>query len=279
MKTLSAGLEAHYAQEVTTLAYLWKITREDGQIFGFTSHDLPVVYDGVTYEASSGFMPSAVSTSGGLAVDDVELEGMLVSDAITEADLTAGLWDRAEVWLYQVNYNDLTMGANVLRRGWLGETTMGTNRFTVELRGMNQRLAQAVGDNFSPVCRATFGSPKCGKDLNSYKVTGTITAVPSNRVFVDAARTEADGYFDLGYVTFTSGNNTGVSREIKTYAADTITCEFAFPFLVEVGDAYEMFKGCDKKLATCRDTYNNVVNFRGEPYIPTADSLVQGPNK
>lgn len=277
MKTLNVPFLSHLSQEVTTLAYLWKVVREDGAVYGFTSHDKPIEHDGITYEASAGFVPTTVDTGNGLAVDDVELEGAISSDAITQEDLLAGLWDRAEVTLYQVNYQDPSMGVNLLRRGWLGEVNAGTNNFVVELRGMNQRLAQQIGKSYSPICRANFCDNQCKLDLEDFQVTGSVTSVTDMRVFADSARTEADGYFNNGYITFTSGANNGLSREVKDYASNEITCELAFPFQIQAGDAYEMFRGCDKTLATCRDVYNNVVNFRGEPYIPNTDKQIEGP--
>lgn len=276
--SVTVPMAAHLAQEVTTLAYLWKVTRNDGQVFGFTNHDTPIALDGVTYEATSGFTPTAVSTTSGLSVDDVELEGVLSSEAITQADILAGLWDRAEVWLYQVNYRNLADGAIVLRRGWTGEIRAGKNSFVTELRGVNQRLNQQIGQSYSPTCRANFGDPRCGKDLADFKVTGSVTAVTDRRIFSDASRTEADGTFEMGFLRFTSGNNSQLSREIKTYATDTISCEIPFPFDVRAGDTYEMFQGCNKTLVTCKTRFNNLINFRGEPYIPVTDFLTKGPD-
>jgi len=42
----------------------------------------------------------------------------------------------------------------------------------------------------------------------------------------------------------------------------------AAPNLPQVGDTYEVETGCDKLVATCIAKFNNVYNFRGEPYIP-----------
>jgi uncharacterized phage protein (TIGR02218 family) len=65
--------------------------------------------------------------------------------------------------------------------------------------------------------------------------------------------------------------------EVKKW--DVATGEFelfeAMPYEIEVGDPYTVFYGCDKTLPTCRDTFNNVVNFRGEPYVPGVDKVNQ----
>lgn len=278
MKTsVSAAMKAYLEQDVTTLAFLWKVIRQDGQIFGFTSHDTDITYLGLTYKSDTGFMPSAANTSSGLAVDDLELQGALSSMSIDQSEILAGVWDASEVWLYQVNYEDLTAGAIIVRRGWIGEIKSGKTSFVAELRGLTQKLAQQIGQTYSPSCRATFGDSRCKKDLDDFKVSGAITSITSEQEFADTSRVEADQYFALGLITMTSGLNAGLSREVKSFAATVIFCELPFPFDLEIGDTYEMWRGCNKQLATCRDTFNNILNFRGEPYIPVSDSLISGP--
>ena len=56
--------------EIVHSAWCWKITRTDGVVLGFTSHDEDIEYNGVVYKASTGFAPTAVSTSGDMAVDN-----------------------------------------------------------------------------------------------------------------------------------------------------------------------------------------------------------------
>jgi hypothetical protein len=36
--------------------------------------------------------------------------------------------------------------------------------------------------------------------------------------------------------------------------------------------------GCDKRLATCIERLANVLNFRGEPYVPGSDALMSYPD-
>ena len=128
MKELSTAMAAHVRGHVTTLATCWKITRRDGTVMGFTDHDTDITFESVTYIAASGFTPSAVASSAALNVDDLDVEGMLSAGAITETDLLAGVYDYAEIDVFQVNYADLTMGTIHLRTGWLGEVQMHGER-------------------------------------------------------------------------------------------------------------------------------------------------------
>ena len=47
MKSISSALQAHLNGDLTTLAYLVKITRVDGTIKGFTTHDQNLTMGGV----------------------------------------------------------------------------------------------------------------------------------------------------------------------------------------------------------------------------------------
>ena len=157
MKTVSANLKSHIAQEVTTLCTCWLATRKDGQAFGFTNFSDSLTVDGMIYAADSGHSPSAVQTSSGLAVDNLEVAGILSSASITEADIMAGKWDYAVIEIFKVNRADLTQGRLHLRKGWLGEIKFGKAGFIAELRGLTQAYQQIVGNVYTAACRANLG--------------------------------------------------------------------------------------------------------------------------
>lgn len=83
------------------------------------------------------------------------------------------------------------------------------------------------------------------------------------------------GYFDGGIITFTSGDNDGLSGEVKCYVPGQITLHLPMPYTVAIGDTYSIVAGCDKQYTTCRDRFSNLANFRGEPYLPGLDRVVQ----
>jgi uncharacterized phage protein (TIGR02218 family) len=80
-------------------------------------------------------------------------------------------------------------------------------------------------------------------------------------------------------LTWTSGNNNGFSIEVKkfNFQTEVFTLFLSMPYDIQVGDNYSVTYGCDKSLDTCKDRFNNVVNFRGEPYLPGLDGLLQKP--
>jgi uncharacterized phage protein (TIGR02218 family) len=279
MKTASAALKAHFGQEVTTLAILWKITRADSQVFGYTDHDVDITFSGVTYLAGTGHTPSSIKTTSQLNVDNLEVQSVLDTD-ITEADIEAGIWNYAAVLIQVVNYNDLTMGSMIMRQGWLGEIKTGRHNLVTELRGMMQPLQQVVGRIYTAGCDADLGDARCGVVLggspSAFTVSGAATSVASARQFTDTSRAEANGYFDGGLITWTGGNNATYRMEIKTFLAGVVTLQQAMPNAIVVGDAYTMTAGCDKLRATCVAKFNNVINFRGFADLPGQDAMISG---
>lgn len=275
MKPISLSMKTHLSQEVTTLATCWKLTRRDGTVMGFTDHDRDITVGVVTYLAASGFTPTAVASASVLGVDNLDVEGMLSSGAIEDADLMAGLYDHAEISVFQVNYMDVSMGTLPLRTGWLGEVQMHGGRFVAEVRGLTQRLSQRIGIFYSPSCRAEFGDARCGVNLAGLTETGTITGVTSRAILQDSARAEQAGTFSFGTLTFTSGANAGLSMEVKIFEPGEFTLFLPFPYDVEAGDAYSVTQGCDKTFETCSQRFSNAVNFRGEPHVPGTDRILE----
>lgn len=275
MKSVTSSLEAHLAGETTTLAMCWKLTRTDGVVQGFTDHDRDLQVDGLEYLAQTGFTPTAVSASSQLNVDNLDVQGMLDADVIDEAEVMAGRYDFAEIEIFQVNYLQPEAGKLVLRRGWLGEITLKNKQFVAEVRGLTQKLSQQLGSLYSAACRANLGDARCGVSMASYSHNGTIDSVTSNAVFADAARSEENGYFAAGKITFTSGANEGLSMEVKAFDSGVFTLVLPMPYGVAGGDGYTAQAGCDKNFATCVERFGNAVNFRGEPHVPGIDRMLE----
>lgn len=91
--------------------------------------------------------------------------------------------------------------------------------------------------------------------------------------------TYASGHFDAGVLTFESGANAGVSRDIVDWVQATRTAVLFLPMPYDIapGDVFRIAPGCDKRLATCRDKFANRLNFRGEPHVPSGKQLVATP--
>lgn len=281
-KTISLALHAEMTGAAQRLATCMKITRTDNSVYGFTTHDKALTVDGVVYEAAASFTPTDVVSNGDLDIDNMTVEGILSSTTITAEDLRAGRWDYAAFRIFIVNWGDLTMGDYKVRAGRLGEVQVHRQTFSVELLGLMEAYAVSIGELTSPMCRASLGDARCKVNINdvgspsvSGTVTGTIDAADTDFFTLhDSARTEAAGFFDEGVITFNSGDNSGLSYEVKAYLPGVWITKTPFAFDATGAD-YTMTRGCDRRFSTCCNVFNNAINFRGEPWIRGNDKLIQ----
>lgn len=107
----------------------------------------------------------------------------------------------------------------------------------------------------------------CGVDPVLHKVTTAAKTVSG--VTVSAPISPADGYYAGGMVTYTSVHSGTVERRfIAGNTGGTLTLD-RYPYGLLVGQSFELWPGCDRTLADCKDKFNNIANFGGQPFIPT----------
>ncbi len=273
MLNISTALKDALGAEVTTLAMCWKLTRKDSVVLGFTEYDQNLVIDGLTCKAAAGVSATAITSSLGVKVGNLEIEGMLSDEAIAEADILAGLYDDAQIDVWLVDYTNLALGKLHLKTGWLGQIRIENGVFVAEVRGLSAALQRTLGEVYTPHCRARFGDARCQFSLSSVTHSGTFTAIENSLILKDSARTQSSGYFDYGTLRMTSGANNGQLREISAYEVGKFTLREPFGFAVALGDSYVAIAGCDKRFETCASRFANALNFRGEPHVPGTDRI------
>jgi len=285
MKTIPANLATHLATRETTLAVALKVTRDDmsATVFGWTTHDTDDVVSGVVYSANPGLQVTSMQIASGAAVGNMELTTLHDQTIFTTAEILGGVWRNAAFEIFRYNYVAPADGVENLLAGTFGEFEIRQNTVVIELRDLRQYLQQTVGDASSKTCRARLGDARCGVVLvgspGFFTVSGTLDSAVSNQVFRDSTRTEAVNWFDEGEITLTSGPNTGIRMKVKSYAADG-TFTLALPYLGAVAgtETYDAVAGCRKRLEEdCRDKFDNVIRFVGEPHRKGIDNLTKSP--
>lgn len=283
MKTITTALKNHLAEEVTTLANCWRLVRRDGRAFFFTDHDQDIEISGATYLSAIGYRQTAIAGDSTLAVANLEVSGILDSDTLIAEEIRSGLFDFADIYIFAVNWADLSQGIMRLRRGTLGEiATTPAGTFQAEMRGMSQKFATKVGEVYTPECRADLGDDKCKVDVPSLTHTEWVVGLSDQTLFLVSNYAAApDHWYKFGGLTWLTGANTGRSMEVRAYAgtvAPFVWLYLPMPRPIAIGDGFKIYPGCDKRRDTCRAKFNNIVNRRAEDYIPGFDAIIQTPN-
>ncbi len=276
-------LVSHLQSGATTTCRTWQVTRRDGNVYGFTDHDLDLEFDGTRFKANSGLTAGALQKSTGLAVDNTEVIGSLSDAAISETDLMAGRFDGADVVTWLVNWKEVEQ-RTIRFRGTFGEIQISNGTFRVELRGLTEAMNQAGGRIYHASCSAILGDRECRFDLSQpeFSVESVIKKIgKAGQYFLPSQPGFSDHWFEWGRAHILSGKAEGmlavvkVDREFDGFRRIELMVDF--DLIPDVGDEIQVLAGCDKMGGTCRTKFNNFLNFRGFPHIPGTDWMASYP--
>lgn len=278
------ALAAHLAEGVTSVARAWEVVRRDGRRFGFTDHDLDLSFDGLVFRADTGMSAAALQQGTGLSVDNSEAVGALRHDSVTEVDIALGRFDGARVTAWLVNWADVS-ARKLLFRGALGEITRSGGAFTAELRGLTDLLNRPVGRVFQHPCGAVLGDEACGVDLDApgLRAVGVVTEVtPTGGLIVDVPGDFAPEWFQRGRLDIRDGAAAGLWGAIKRDVlfedgARRIDLWEPLRLAVAPGTQVGLVAGCDKRFETCREKFDNLLNYRGFPDVPQEEWILVHP--
>jgi len=276
-RALNGTIANDFASNVMTFCRCWEITKTDSSVIRLTDHDKDVTFQGNTHSSTSGFSISTLEATENVVPANADLSVLLTTNVIEEPDIVRGVLDGATVKIWLVNYltpaNYMSLPGGILSK----VESDNSSHAVFELLSLESMLNQNVGRVCTPICDADVGDARCGVNLTSHTVTGTITSVTSNSIFTDSSRAESDDHFNRGKLTWTFGNNAGLEYEVKDFGSGRFEIIGVCPEDVQVGDTYSVYRGCDGLKSTCRDVFNNLVNHRGFPFNLDQLSLMSGP--
>ena len=266
----------------------WEVVRTDAVTLRFTDHDMEIEVEGETFIPIGGFNASARRKEASLRAQNLEVVGVISSDAIKAEDLRAGRYREAAVTEMIVDWKYPWVGPILTNKYWIAEVTFSDEVWEARVEGLTRWFNPHVGQVYSKLCRYRLGDDQCGIDVTVPPYTVVANAVASvltadRKIQVDTTLNGySSGYFAYGQVTWTTGDNTGLYSEIKVFAEiagpqRTVEFQLRTPFTIEVADEFSIQAGCDKLAGTCKDDFSNLVNFGGFPFIPGNDRMLQSP--
>ena len=263
------------------MAVLWKIERKDGVSFYFIDHDEQITFtDGETYKPAGGFNASARQIQSGFGAENVDVNGVLTDDSITEDDLKAGFFNDAKITETVIDWRYPWLGAIIYRYYWIVETTRTKEVWTAKLEGLTRWLTVRTGQFYTRTCNNDLGIGNCPKTPTSE--SGTVYDVSSTgynkrRTFLVDGLTEDDGYYDYGYMTIN-----GINLEIESYttvdAYKKIVLALPSPIKIEASDTFIIYEGCNKLFETCITKNGTGDYFGGFPDVPGTTKILTTPD-
>jgi hypothetical protein len=216
MKVFDAAREAHYQQTVQYNAKVLKLTRKDGQVFGFTALERALTYDdgdgAILYNPVPGVEASARQTDIGFKADNLETRWLVDDSVITVEDAVARLWHGATYRLMEIVWNDLTVAPNIMQEGRVGDVKVEAGSVVVQLLSLVDAYLRGVNITIGSRCRATLGDSDCGVPVKpaQWSALEAVTAVNPRNATIGTYR-RPTSYNDRHFMCTQTGQ-TGASE-------------------------------------------------------------------
>ena len=288
MKSASPALIALLSsQRQFWLCDLYTFTLVDGTVLRYTSADIDITTGGNTFSHNGPIISrSRTRVALGTAVDQLDLNITATAETLLSGlpwlqAITNGALDGAQVKLERAiaASPEDAMAGNIagtvnLFEGRVSDTTTDSLTSKVIVRSWLELLNTPLPHNlYQPPCGNSIYDTGCGVSRAAYAAFGAV-ASGSTRQSINCGLGNPAGYFDIGEIVMTSGQNLGVIRTVRTYTPGVVALAYPLPKPVSVGDTFTIYPGCDKRLATCRDKFNNLPRFRGTPFVPVPETAL-----
>lgn len=164
----------------------------------------------------------------------------------------------------------------VLKARFFGRVDVNEARLTsaqLTVKSPTELLNTSLPRNLiKPSCLNKFCDSMCGLAKSNFAYTITAQA-GSSRTGIVSNISQADGFFAQGTMMGITGNNSGITRSIKSYYSNQAVPAEPFRLDVAVGDTFIFYRGCPKTIAACT-AYGNISRFRGFPFLPYQNVLL-----
>lgn len=290
------------------IADLVTIVQADGTTTRWTSADVDIAavsrVDNASHVFSSTgprFTRGQTKLAIGLEVDTLALTVYpnptldLIGGVPWPQAVRQGNLDEARVTLeraFMPAWGDTSAGTVILFSGRVGEADSMRDEIKIEVKSDLELLGTSLMPRnvYQPSCLHTLFDAGCALSKAAFTMTGTAAAA-STAIAINATIAQASGYFDLGVITFTSGQNAGLFRSIRSWVSGspgTLQLVRPFPYAPAPGDAFSITPGCDKaitppipfahafdvRFGTCQSKFANLVHARAFPFVPTPENAI-----
>jgi uncharacterized phage protein (TIGR02218 family) len=266
----------------------------DNRIFRWTEYPQNLVlFDNETYTPAQGGDTTARDALATLEASNKEFKGFAVldtGDGLTQTEIRNGALVGAYLDEYLVDWRTPWLAPIHFTRYFIKSATMDGSLWRIDCQGLSYIYEDNVGEYWGPLCRSELfdvGSRKCNLQTSGHVRGSFVTFVYTGETNRHQFKCDAFGSFAVtnwandGKVLFIDGPNAGRIGNIKqwNYLGANVAEVFLqerMPYPLTIGTSMTLYPGCDKTVYTCRDKFNNVVNFQGEPFIPGGDAGSKG---
>ena len=228
----------------------------------YTSGDVSVVYGGQTYTPAT-IERGTVTFDTKLEVSTLQVTFGRLLDPIIKF-VAQNPIDVIWVEVFRAFRDQAPLEVGVIFVGQIQTVAMKGLRGMASCVGFDYYLKQPIPiPRYGPQCNWTLFDESCTLSNVSFKVTTNVTVSSDKLTFTSADfGTFGDSFFERGHLEW-NGNR----RMITSHVGNNVVIRYAILDITN-GESVEAFAGCNGEIEVCRDKFDNVPFFGGQPYIP-----------
>lgn len=285
MRKASAKLIALLDADQFLMADLYTFRTIQGDEYRFTNYDYDLSVAGNLYRADGPIIErDGINQSLGIevdnlsvtiyATDDTKFNDVPIIQAFHNGILDGAIFKLERVFIDISTPTNTSAGAITLFEGSLIEPEFDRNQIQVSVASDTDVLNIKMPRNlYQPSCLNTLFDNGCGLLNSKYIVETKVEAGSTlNRILCDLKQPQ--GWFTQGVVEFTRGVNRGIKRTVRLHESGALLLTLPLLEMPAVGEIIKVYPGCDKRLETCENRFENRDRFRGAPFIPVPETAV-----
>ncbi len=285
MRQASPQLIALLDADQFIMADLYTITTIQGIEYCYTSYDVNLTVQGKEFRADGPIISrEGISASLGIEVDNLSItietnESNKFGEVPVAQAFHNGILDGARFKLERIFMDintptDTSAGTLVLFEGRIVEPEL--NRYEINasvVSDVDNLKLQMPRNLYTPGCLNTLFDGACGLLSADFAVNTTIgTNSTPSRILCELSQPQ--GWFTQGVVEFLEGVNIGIKRTVRLHESGVLLLTLPLLDMPEIGEAIRVYPGCDKRLDTCTNRFNNRARFRGAPFVPVPETSI-----
>lgn len=285
MRQASPQLIALLDADQFIMVDLYTITTIQGIEYCYTSYDVNLTVQGKEFRADGPIISrEGISASLGIEVDNLSItietnESTKFGEVPVAQAFHNGILDGARFKLERIFMDintptDTSAGTLVLFEGRIVEPEL--NRYEINasvVSDVDNLKLQMPRNLYTPGCLNTLFDGACGLLSADFAVNTTIgTNSTPSRILCELSQPQ--GWFTQGVVEFLEGVNIGIKRTVRLHESGVLLLTLPLLDIPEIGEAIRVYPGCDKRLDTCTNRFNNRARFRGAPFVPVPETSI-----
>ncbi|HGH3616130.1 TPA: DUF2163 domain-containing protein [Acinetobacter baumannii] len=285
MRAASEKLIALLDANQFVMADLYTITTIQNDIYRYTNYDFDLIVAGELYHSDGPIISrDGITLSLGVEVDNLSVtidvtdeetfESLRIVQAFHNGQMDGARFKLERIFMDASTPTDTSAGTIKLFEGRIIEPEFDRNTIQASVASdLDELNVQMPRNLYQPSCSNTLFDHACGLNRANYALETTIAAGSTAwRILCDI--NQPQGWFTQGVIEFLEGGNKGLKRTIRLHELDVLLLTLPLLEDPEVGQRIKVYPGCDKRLETCQNRFNNFSRFRGAPFIPIPETSV-----